>query len=295
MFSLLFASISDDAAHCRGKNAIFSSEPTKKRSLYDRHLGLWERSFPCQIFVVTSEEFKRSPGDVVNRIFAWLGLPAVDFTTRTEMTARGLQKIQGKHSKALKSEYEFGFNKELIMPWRLRHGAKPEDAELGIAPAVSSITKMEADQIFMARWSDGMVMKISDLTNGQLLELLKGGDSVNKQRPLWAATVLKSNNEMTITQRSDLNLLLSAKEQKKQLVNIKVDKFGEIPPTPEGKTCVPILPNDNPTVVKALELLQPGRARVRQPKRADGRRVRRGEHDGHRLIQHRLIPERSRR
>ena len=84
----------------------------------------------------------------------------------------------------------------------MRHGAKPEGAELGIAPAVSSIKKMEADQMFMARWSDGMVMKISDLTNGQLLELLKGGDSVSKQRPMWAATVLKSNNEMTITQRS---------------------------------------------------------------------------------------------
>ena len=70
-----------------------------RTSLYAKHLGIWERVFPCQIFVVTTEEFKAAPLAVTNRVLAWLGLPSVDLSDRIETTARGFQTLKGRQSK----------------------------------------------------------------------------------------------------------------------------------------------------------------------------------------------------
>ena len=75
---------------------------------------------------------------------------------------------------ALRSEYEFGFNTELLMPWRLRHCGTPEDAELGLAPKMEALAALPPKNLFEANWSDGIKMEISDVTSEQLLKLLKG-------------------------------------------------------------------------------------------------------------------------
>ena len=41
------------------------------------------------------------------------------------------------------------------------------------------------------------------------------------------------------------------------MVNIRVAKVGSVPEIPEGKECVPTLPNEDPVVVKALAFLIP--------------------------------------
>ena len=49
---------------------------------------------------------------------------------------------------ALRSEYEFGFNTELLMPWRLRHGGTPGDAELGLAPKMEALAALPPKNLF---------------------------------------------------------------------------------------------------------------------------------------------------
>jgi hypothetical protein len=70
--------------------------------------------------------------------------------------------------------------------------------------------------------------------------------------PLWQGEHHASHHRLSISQRTDRQLLLSAYEQGKQIAQVRMSLFGVLPePQPA------VIPRDSEILAKALDFLQP--------------------------------------
>ena len=95
-----------------------------------------------------------------------------------------------------------------------------------------------------------MLWKVSSIKIGELKAMSSGCRP--KLEQIWQGVHHETNHTVVIEQRSDRALLLSVKEQSRQLGQVRVDLFGPLPePQPS------VVPLDNATLGKAVDFLKP--------------------------------------
>lgn len=158
----------------------------------------------------------------------------------------------------LQGQWTYGFNVELLMAWRCPRGGKDSDVELAMPFVEADFEdKMDSDAV-VACFSEGEdTAQIPELTVGRLRLLMQQRlqhPRQSKAGPLWESRTHDTHHRLTLQQRVDRVLLLSLIEQTRQLLQIRVDLFGELPDDPPQPAR---LPRHHDALTKAVEFLQP--------------------------------------
>jgi hypothetical protein len=124
------------------------------------------------------------------------------------------------------TEYTYGWNTELMLPWRrsVRLGAKEEPGY----PIEVSEDAGASDALVEARWPDGHVAVVTEMTHGALRLASRGSNVAPSQGLVWEGEHEQSRHRVTVQQRVDRSLLLSMYEQGRQILMTRLDKFAEV-------------------------------------------------------------------
>ena len=139
---------------------------------------------------------------------------------------------------ARESAYEVKFSTELMLPLRRLKAAKAAAWEPGVL-----VEGQDDDELQDARWPDGFVATLPDQV-GMIKGLRRGGDKGNPE-DLWTGICEKTKHQLRLSQRVDRTLLLCLYEQSRQILQIRIDKFGAI----EDQSVR--LPNNDPRIQAA--------------------------------------------
>ena len=155
-----------------------------------------------------------------------------------------------------KPKYTVGFNIELGLAFRqaIDNQGKIKGAkQLSLPMDNEEISKQDLTAPLKAKWKDGSVLEIEDLTREQW-EQIQTQRTAGVQNPIVNLWEMESSNRhaLYIAQRVDRTLLVSLYEQGKQILMVRADKFAELPSPQPAR-----VPNDHPAIVKALALMAP--------------------------------------
>ena len=121
----------------------------------------------------------------------------------------------------LQQDFEYNFDKELGVAYRVKVGSKKNDKDIA-----KEIKPQEPHQPILGVWPDG-AHEIVCMT-GQRYSLLKDGQA-NKSAAsdvvLWSGQHSESNNNLRVKERPDRGLLISLMEQANQVCQVHVDLF----------------------------------------------------------------------
>ena len=150
----------------------------------------------------------------------------------------------GNDSIGVDSKYETKFSTELMLP--LRRALGTNSWEPGLLADVGD--RGDTDAI-VGRWPDGYEVEMKE-TVGAVSALDRGNrDRVKGASPrLWEGDHSVTKHLLTIQQRCDRCLLLSMFEQDRQILQVRVDKFGHLDHQNRQ-------PDDNETLQKALSFM----------------------------------------
>ena len=118
--------------------------------------------------------------------------------------------------------YVFGYSPELKQAWRAEYN-KPHLKEASVrvfAPEGAADTDPA-----MAAWADGCTHPVSDITVAELATSI-ASSSTCVQHP-WTGEHVISNHRLHVALRKDRTLLASLYEQNKQILQTRVDSFGD--------------------------------------------------------------------
>ena len=142
----------------------------------------------------------------------------------------------------------YDWDPELLLGWRGREGGKKSDRELSLAAQNDSTIPCEAP--VRIEFDDGESHELQDLTMGQVrANIMRVNGSAT---PLWEGEHVSTHHRIWAAQRIDRVLLLSTYEQGKQITQIRIDLFGELP-EPQPNAVSP----DHPAVVAAMKFMEP--------------------------------------
>jgi hypothetical protein len=79
-----------------------------------------------------------------------------------------------------------------------------------------------------ARWPDGHVAVVTEMTHGALRLASRGSNVALSQGLVWEGEHEQSRHRVTVQQRVDRSLLLSMYEQGRQILMTRLDKFAEV-------------------------------------------------------------------
>jgi hypothetical protein len=150
-----------------------------------------------------------------------------------------------KRRKSIKSpedRNEFGFSKELMLPYRLKMNGEKETG----LPIVLPKGANDSDEI-VGEWACGFRHPIAGFTVADY----KGQESKRtlQDGSLFEIEHMRSRHRINITQKVDRFLLVIIQEQTKQVCMVRADKFGPV----ADQTCR--LPQDDDTLQACLKLM----------------------------------------
>lgn len=151
-------------------------------------------------------------------------------------------------------KFVYGWDPDMQLPYRekIEDGLKDCPVEHGL-PIERTADDCDEDPV-RAKFKDGTIAEISELTYADLVELSeKSKSSSSKGEDALYKTKHKNSNVIRITQRRDRALLVSIYEQGRDIYRVRADAFG---PLPHGTTNEKI-DNNHPSIQGALEFLRP--------------------------------------
>ena len=166
-----------------------------------------------------------------------------------EPTKKPAQKSRPQKSQG--ASWIFEWNSELSLPQRRKinaGGKQHGPIETALAPQVPD--DADDDSLVVATFMDGTTAEIPSKTWGDLRELKKNAPKIE---PLYEATHCLTKNKIRVDLRVDRALLLSVYESSKQIFNLCLWDYGELPTTPPQPAR---LPNDSPLVQKAFKAIK---------------------------------------
>ena len=104
----------------------------------------------------------------------------------------------------------------------------------------------------LADWNGGETTEVQQITVAQYREILSRSRA--ERAPLWEGMHLATTHKLEIRQRADRFLLLSMTEQGKQILQVRVDRFGDAAEIGNNRQTVE---NDNAAVQRALAFMKP--------------------------------------
>ena len=146
-------------------------------------------------------------------------------------------------------DFNHGWSTDLMMAWRVQFGRPASDKDFSNPIEVPEGVD-DADFV-LATWPDGYSAQVSECTYGMYKSQQRKHKS-SAESSLWSGVHSITNNKVTVVQRVDRSLLLSVVEQGRQILQVRVDRFGELP-GPQPST----VPRTDPTLSKAADFLQP--------------------------------------
>ena len=151
-----------------------------------------------------------------------------------------------------KRAYSVSWNTELGLPVRkeIGVGGKPE---LGNPLSLEELRALPSGHsAVVATFRDGAQLEVPELTKDVAMAMMSGRRSHEQDACLWESEVASSKNRLHIAQRTDRFLLLSMYEQQKQVLQLRLDRFGPLD-QPQPK----VVARSHPTLAKALEFMIP--------------------------------------
>jgi len=120
-------------------------------------------------------------------------------------------------------EFKFGFDNEVMLPYRTQGNGTPET---GLPLTADAAVQ---DGWLVAEWPDGMTAPIEGMT----AERFRGLVAARSARPsgngeLWSGTHCSSKNHVCLKQKVDHWLLIVAYEQSRNLVSARLHTWGKI-------------------------------------------------------------------
>ena len=142
---------------------------------------------------------------------------------------------------------EHGWDEELVLGWRAPEGAKKKDRELSLALIDDEALPDEAN--VTVEFDNGDKFTLPSTTMGmvrvQVAKQLKASC-------IWEAEHKIAHHRIWTAQRVDRTLLLSVYEQARQICQVRLDLFGDLPqPQPAP------IPDDHPAIPKAMQFMEP--------------------------------------
>ena len=121
-------------------------------------------------------------------------------------------KLSMGHVEDPRATYEFGWCREVLLPFRLRHGAPRAEMELGLP--VEVFPGQRATDPVVGVWRDGMKHPIADITC-EMWKVLSSGRSSRQDSSikLWEGERVGKRHKLVLAQRVDRKLLVSFCEQ----------------------------------------------------------------------------------
>ena len=106
-------------------------------------------------------------------------------------------------------------------------------------------------QPIKATWPDGDEWEVPMVTKAAWRDISKPR-SKQQEQPLWKSSHVVTNNTVWMAQRTDRSLLLSVYDQGRQIGQVRVDTFGELPePQPA------VVARNHPALMKAVDFFKP--------------------------------------
>ena len=144
-------------------------------------------------------------------------------------------------------EYPFGFDNQVKLGWRVKSD-DPDGIKEWSLPVTVPAGGAPTDPITVT-YPDGTEQTVHEFTLSQLAGLEVGRKA---EPPLWQGSHKTTHHKLVIDQRVDRLLLLSLYEQGKQVLQVGVKKFGEVPTGPPTR-----LAPTHPAVTRALKFIIP--------------------------------------
>ena len=171
---------------------------------------------------------------------------AVDLVPLNEHDLRDLPEIQEPAGRAAgeegtkQSQWTFGMQEELQLPWRLRQGQPEADKEIGMwaGPAVQG-----NDSSFMIAEFPGGEKHLMPITVAMLAKKTRSAEI------LWQGEHNVSKNTVTLHQKVDRKLYIIMMEQGKQVCMVSTRTLGPVTNHAER------LPLDDPTLKRAIAMM----------------------------------------
>ena len=107
----------------------------------------------------------------------------------------------------------------------------------------------KGSDFIVATFADGTSHEVADITV-DTFKRLHGGSGRKHEPPLWEGEHSTSHNKLCLVQRADRNLILILLEQTRHILQIRVDRFGELPPPQPAS-----VPRDTPALQSALKAM----------------------------------------
>ncbi len=99
------------------------------------------------------------------------------------------------------------------------------------------------------KWDDGEVHTFPEHTVGEFRALVSGRGRKQEVKTHWIGQHVATHNAITVQQRLDRCLLLSMYEQNSQVLQVRLDLFGEI------ENQFEYLPDDSPILIRGLRFI----------------------------------------
>jgi hypothetical protein len=148
-------------------------------------------------------------------------------------------------------KYETKFSTELMLPLRRTKGDHKAQWEPGVVKPQAGEIPHDPYEEIIGTWPDDVEIKLDRLwTYGFLNGLVRANAKQPPAKDLWTGTHTITKHTITIKQRVDRDLLLSLYEQNAQILQIKMNNFGDVYDTSK-------LPDDSVILKKAVEFMQP--------------------------------------
>ena len=141
--------------------------------------------------------------------------------------------------------YKCRLNNELNNAWRVKVG---EDLDGGAEEPTMKLSWVPDLDVVTAKWFDGYEHVFEGPEATEFLALFR--DSRAKHSALWQDTHAKTKHTLEIKQRIDRQLLLSLYEQTRQILQVRMDRFGLVPGEPQKQ-----LQPDDPTLKIAVSFM----------------------------------------
>lgn len=141
----------------------------------------------------------------------------------------------------------FGLDTELGCAWRAQSDAPKALRDISVD------TDLETDGIVLATFLGGDTHSYDGEAAVRFLAMFRGaGDraGASVRSVLWSGTHVITKHSLEIKQRVDRQLLLSLYEQSRQILQVRMDKFGDVPDQKQ-------LPPDHATLKLALDFMVP--------------------------------------
>ena len=122
----------------------------------------------------------------------------------------------------------YGWSQELQLAWRSRKPPGRAKPYFDLSMPVVAPSGADDSEAIVAKWPDGETHIITDLTWGQLRGLQVRAPGAVGAGPLWAGETHDTHHALKIEQRVGRSLLMSLREQSRQVLQLRQDIFGEV-------------------------------------------------------------------